>query len=155
MSSGMGNKTLEEILDGTVDLDTDTLKIMLVSDGYEFNPSVDVVDLDDDSINDAHHHEIVATNYIGDFGGAGRKTASVTIAEDDANDRVNVTIGDLTWTSLGGAVNDTVGTLLLIAEGTSDLDSRVIAAFDIADTATDGTDFVLDFPASGGAIRIG
>ncbi len=155
MASGMGNKALEEILKGIIDLDTDALKIMLVDDSYVFDPDVDVVDPDDDSVNDAHHHEVVATNYTGDFGGAGRKAATLSVAENDTDDRADVTIGDLIWTALGGAVNDNVGMALLIQEITNDQASRVIAAFDITDTPTNGGDFTLDFAASGGNIQIG
>jgi hypothetical protein len=147
--SGVGNKALEDTLKGLIAWHNDTLKVMLVDDDYVFDPDVDVVDPDDDSVNDAHHHEIVATNYTGGFGGAGRKTATVGVAEDDANDRVVVTIADLTWSSLGGAANDTVGAVLLIKEDTDDTQSRVLMCFDCADTLTNGGDFTTDFPATG------
>ena len=153
--SGVGNLALEEILKATLDLDTDSLHIMLVDDDYVFDASKDVVDLEDDSVNDAHHHEAVATNYTGGFEGAGRKAATVAVAHNDTDDRGEVTVGDLTWSSLGNGSNDTVGAALLIKHGTSDTDSRVIACWDLVDTLTDGDDFVLNFAATGGNIRIG
>jgi len=155
MASGVTNQALLEILNGTIDPDDDTLKIMLVDDDYVFDPDVSVIDPDDDSVNDAHHHELVATNYTGDYGGAGRKTATVTIAKDDTNDRANIKIADLTWTSLGGAANDTVGAALLVKEITDDKSSRVIACFDISNTPTNGGNFTLDFDPTNGNVRVG
>jgi len=98
--------------------------------------------------------EITATNYARGFGGAGRKAATVTPTEQDASDRGVAIIDDITWTALGGAANDTVGFACLIKEATSDADSELIAVFDLADTPTNGSDFVLDFDAAAGNIRL-
>lgn len=51
--------------------------------------------------------ELTATNYT-------RKTlAGVTATIDDANDWVDVTCSAFTWTTLGGASNQTVGKMLI------------------------------------------
>ena len=138
------NDALKKIMDGDLDLGTDTLKVMLVDDDFVFDPDVSAVDPDDDSVNDAHHHEIVATNYTGGYEGAGRKTAAIGAAVvDDTNDGAYCVIDDITWTALGGVANDTVGMALLIQEITDDPGSLVIAALDITDFLTNGSDFLL------------
>lgn len=155
MASGMTNTALKEILNGTIDLDTDSLKVMLVDNDYVFDPDNPVVDKNDDSVQDAHHHELVATNYVGDFGGAGRKAATVTVDQNDTTNKGTVALASLTWTSLGGAANDTIGMALLIKEGTSDLDSRIIAAWDVTDTPTNGGNVTLNFGGSAPNITVG
>lgn len=153
MASGLTNRGLLMMLENDLDLESDTVKIMLVDDTFAFDPDVYVVDKNDDSVNDAHHHEISVSGYTGGFNGAGRKTATVAINQDDTNDRVNIVLTDLTWTTL--AAGATIGMALLIQEVTNDQDSIIIAAFDLSpDIATNGGDFDLDF-STGGDIQIG
>jgi hypothetical protein len=152
MASFVYNKAVADILTGTIDLDSNTLKVMLVNSTYTPSKDDDVVDAGGAS--DALDAEIVATNYAGGWGGAGRKTATVTITEQDANDRAVVKFSDLTWTALGGAANDTVVAAILIKEGgADDTTSRLICYWDITDTPTNGSDFTLDFDATDGNIR--
>jgi hypothetical protein len=125
---------------------------MLVNSVYTPNRDDDVVDAGGAS--DAVDAEITATNYTRGWGGAGRKTVTVTIAEQDANDRAVVIIADVTWTALGGATNDTVVAAVLIKEGgANDTTSRLIAYFDITDTPTNGSDLTLDFDGTNGNIQ--
>jgi hypothetical protein len=153
MASGFYNQALADILSGAIDLDSNTLKIMLVDTGYTYDPDHQVVDNGGNDATDPSHNEIVATNYTGGFAGAGRKTATLTVSKQDANNRAVITIGDLTWTALGGATNDTVGGAILIKEITNDASSRVIAFFDLTDTPTNGGDFTLDFDGTNGNLR--
>lgn len=142
MASGWYVEGLAACLDGTIDLDDDTIKVMLVDNNYTF-------DTDHDYVDDISGDEITATNYTGGFGGAGRKTATIVIQADTTNDRVEVVLSDLTWSSLGGAANDTVGGAVLIKEVTADSDSIPIAFWDLTDTTTNGGDFTLDFSSDG------
>ncbi len=153
MASGFYNQALVDILTGSIDMDSNTLKIMLVDTGYTYDPDHQVIDNGANDATDPSHNEIVATNYTGGFGGAGRKTATLTVSKQDANNRAIITIGDLTWTSLGGATNDTVGGAILIKEITNDTSSRLIAFFDLTDTPTNGGDFTLDFDGTNGNLR--
>lgn len=153
MASGVYNKGVADILSGVIDADTTALKIMLVDTGYTYNPDHDVIDNGGNDATDPSFNELAATNYAGGFAGAGRKAATVTVTEDDANNRVVIEIADLTWTALGGGLNDTLGGAILIKEGTNDTDSRVIAYFELAATVTNGSDITLDFASSGGNIR--
>lgn len=153
MASGFYNQALADILTGSIDMDSNTLKIMLVDASYTYDPDHQVVDNGGNDATDPSFNEIVATNYTGGFAGAGRKTATLTVSKQDANNRAVITIGDLTWTALGGATNDTVGGAILIKEITNDAASRVIAFFDLTDTPTNGGDFTLDFDGSNGNLR--
>lgn len=155
MASGFYNKGLYEIISGTIDLDTDTLKLMLVDTSYTFDADHEVVDNGASNATDPSHNEIVATNYTAGFGGAGRKTVTITGQENDTNNRADFALADVTWTALGGASNDTIGGAILIKENTNDTDSRLIAFFDLTDTPTNGSDITLDFNtlAAGGNLR--
>lgn len=150
MASGNYNRATKEIIDRTLDITTGC-KIMLVGAEYTFNPDDDFVDAG--GANDPVDAEIDATNYVRGFGGAGRKAASITFEEQDANNRAVVKIADLTWTALGGALNDTVEAAILIKEGAADTDSKLITYFDLPTTPTNGSDFSLDFDATDGNIR--
>lgn len=147
MASGFTNKALAETFKNNIDWENDTLKIMLVDSTYQFDPEKYAVDQDDDGVYDAHHHEISVTNYTGGYGGAGRKTATVAISEDDTNDQMDITLSDLTWTALGAGA--TIGMALLIKEITDDQSSLVLYAFDLTDMPTMGGDVTLDFAPTG------
>jgi len=154
MASFAYNLAATEIFQGGIDPDTDTLKVMLVGTGYTPDQDHDVIDNGANDATDPSFSEIVATGYTGGFGGAGRKTAAIVVAEDDANNRALITITDLTWASLGGATNDTIATAILVKEITDDTASRLICQWDVADTATNGSPITLDFDATNGAIRV-
>lgn len=142
MASGLYVTGLDKILDGTIDPDTDTLKVMLVGTTYVYDPDHDFVD-------DISGDEITATNYTGGYAGASRKTATVAVTANPGSNCVDISIADLTWSSLGGAVNDTVGAAVLLFEtGGSDATAIPIAYFDVADTPTNGSDFTLNFDAT-------
>lgn len=152
MASIFYNIALEKMVDGTLDLANDTLKILLVDDTY-------TEDKTHDSITDivAGGKEITATNYTGGHNGAGRKTVdTVTVYNDSGTPRINVGLSNVTWTNIGGATNDTIGGAVLFKQvGVSDNDSFPIAFFDITNTNTNGSDLQLQFvaAASGGNIR--
>lgn len=153
MASGMYSTGLKNCLDGTIDIDTSVLKLMLIDSGYTFNPDEDVVST---ALTAA---ELSCTNYTGGFGDAARKTVTVTLQSNDTDNRVDIAIGTpVTWTALGGAANDTIGGAALIFEtGGADTASVPIAFFDInPDVPTNGSDVSLTFNAlgSGGNIRI-
>jgi hypothetical protein len=150
MASGAYSRAIKEILDRTLDITTGC-KVMLVGSEYTYDPDNDFVAAG--GANDPDDAEIDAPNYARGFGGAGRKAATVTFVEQDANNRAVIRIADLTWTALGGALNDTVEAAILIKEGTSDADSKLIAYFDLPTTPTNGSDFTLDFDGTDGNIR--
>lgn len=146
MAAGAFSRGVLSILNGTIDLDTTALKFMLVGSTYTFNPDHDFVD---DLV------EITATNYTAGFNGAGRKAATVTLTEQTANNRVVTIFGNLTWTALGGATNDTVQAGVLIREITNDAASIPIVFLDFTggNVTTNGSDFTINFDATNGNLR--
>jgi hypothetical protein len=149
MANFIYNKAAGQILDGTLDVLTDTLKFMLVNSGY-------TADRDHDFVDDASGDEITATNYTAGFGGAGRKTlAGKAVSVDNANDRVEFDCNDPQWTALGGATNDTVQAIIVIKEVTTDADSILIAHIDTSTGTpslpftTNGGDLTLNINAEG------
>jgi len=156
-TAGWYHKALAEIGDGDIDLNSNTIKAMLVSPSYVYDPDHTVIDNGANNSTDPSFNEIVATNYTGGFAGAGRKTLTITggATVDNTNDYGYWTITDVTWSSLGGATNATVGALILVKEITNDTASRLIAYLGITNRATDGNDFPINFKsgAEGGNLR--
>lgn len=87
MASLVYSEGLEALCRGAVDFDTDTFKVLLTTSSYTENK--DTHDFRDDVTN-----EIAGTGYT-----AGGNTVSFSVGEDDANDRVEVTLGGTTWPS--------------------------------------------------------
>lgn len=146
MAAGAFSRGVLSILNGTIDLDTTALKFMLANSTYTFDPDHSAV---------SSVTEISATNYTGGFAGAGRKSATVTLTEQTANNRVVTIFGNLTWTALGGASNDTVQAGVLIREITNDAASVPIVFLDFTggNVTTNGSDFTISFDATNGNLR--
>lgn len=153
MASHFYTTGLKECLDGTIDLDTDTIKLMLVTASY--TPDKDDLVVDAGGANDPIDHEIAVSGYTGGWGGSGRKTVTVTISANLTDDRVDIAISDQTWTALGAGAT-IAGAILIKEGGANDTTSRLLAYFDVTDTATNGGDITLDFNAigAGGNLRI-
>jgi hypothetical protein len=150
-------------LDGTIDLDTATIKVMLIktSGTYTLNASTQ----DENAVNTGlTAAEIVTSGYVGGFGGAGRKTVTVSMQANDSSspNRVEIafTPDPTTWTALGSPTTDTIGGVALIyvpAGATSDADLIPIAFWDLAtEVTTNGGDISIDWAtlAAGGNLQI-
>lgn len=86
MASLIFNNALFNWAKGQIDFDTDTFKCMLVTSAYA--PDKDTHDFRDDVTN-----EVTGTGYT-----AGGTAATVTVnAIDTANDRVEITLGAVSW----------------------------------------------------------
>jgi hypothetical protein len=156
MASGWYEQGLLDLLNNVIDLDGSTLKIMLIgtATSYTYNPDNLVVDAG--GSNDPSDAELTGVSgYTRGWGGAGRKTATITNQINTTSNRVDIAIADLTWTALGAG--DTIDAAILIKEGgANDTTSRLIAYFDLTNTATNGGDITLDFAtlAAGGNLQI-
>jgi hypothetical protein len=127
-----------------VDVIADSIKVMLVTSGYAFNP-------DDRFVTTAAGSEISVTGYTGGFGGSGRKTlASRTLSADDTGNRGVFDAADVTWTALGSGA--TIAAAIVFKELTSDALSPMIAYFDLVDTATNGGDITIQWSPSPSAV---
>lgn len=94
----------------------------------------------------ATNDEATFTNYV-------RKTVTaVTITQDNVNNRVDFDIADQTWTAAGGAVNDSLGKLLVCydPDTTTGTDSTVVPlTFHDFVVTTSGADLTAVVFASG------
>ena len=82
------NSFKADIMNGNIDLDTDTIGVMLVTSAY--TPNVDTHEKRSDVTN-----EVVGTGYTT----KGKDLTSKVVAIDDANDRGTFDADDLTWAS--------------------------------------------------------
>lgn len=141
------NQAKADILSGAINLSTDTLKVILVSNVYVANADHTIVDAGGAS--DVVDAEINVTGYVRGWGGAGRKAlGSKTFTPDMTNDRAALDAGDLTWPSLGAGA--TIVAAVLVKEGgANDTTSKLIAYLDFASTATNGGDFTIQWDATG------
>lgn len=94
-----------------------------------------------------------AANDEADFTNYGRKTiTSVTVTVDDTNNRVDVDFADQTWTSAGGASNNTIAALLVTYDNDTGAgtDSAIVpmTKHDFSVT-TDGSDLTAQVAAAG------
>lgn len=145
--SGGYSRGVLKVLDGTIDLDTTATKIGLAKSTYAPDP-------DESALTTFASSEADCTGYTGGFAGAGRKSATVTLTEQTASNRVVSIIGDLTWTTLGGATNNTLGYAVWLREITNDAASVPIAFFQFAaNITTNGSDIALDFDGTNGNLR--
>lgn len=85
MPSLIYNRTLELWARGNIDFDTDTFRVMLTTSAY--TEDKDAHDFRNDVTN-----EVVGTGYT-----AGGNIATVTVALDLANDRLDITLGGTSW----------------------------------------------------------
>lgn len=140
MAETVYNRAKAQIANGAIDLDTDTLKLMLVTSSYVVNPDHDFI-----TASGAGAAELSGTGYTGGFGGAGRKTLTTpAVSEDDANDRAVLDGDDFTWTGINAG---TAAGAILIKENTNDADSELIAFFDTNfPVVTNGGDLTVSTP---------
>lgn len=148
MASLVYNRAKKEILDGTIDLVNDTIKVMLVTSSYVADPDNDFVD--QSGANDPIDHELTGTGYQAGFAGTGRKTlANKSFSEDDPNNRgeFDNTV-DLTWSAINAGV---AAAFIVYKHLTNDAASVLIAYVDTGGfpITTNGGDLTIQFNAEG------
>lgn len=160
LQSSWNYNGLAKIIDGTINLATDELKIMLCS-GYSYGDHAQFVSsAPEPGGSNATADELDVEGYERGFGGSGRKpvTVNVTVNSDlfgtgapyeSFQAQIEVHLSDVTWTGIEPGTM--VGQAVLINERTSDDDSFVIAVwvFDEFATVISGGAFTLDFDAVG------
>lgn len=151
MANRMYNEALTQLLNQSLDLVNDTIRVMLVDNTYTFDPDDDFVDEGGGS--DPQDAEISGTGYVAGHGNSGRQAvATISIVKDDANDRAEVQVSsNNTWSSLDAG---TVAAAIIIREGGSDdTDALLIAYIDTSNpdfpVVTVGADFTIQWNAEG------
>ena len=87
MASLIYNSFWEDLARGSIDLDTDTIKVLLTTSAYVENKDTHVKRSD-------VTNEVTGTGYT-----AGGTTSAITVTKDTANDRLDVSLGQVTWPS--------------------------------------------------------
>lgn len=118
------------LLDGTIDLDTDTIQAALITTTY--TPS---------------YTEATTTTSLAESIGTDQ-TLSVTMGSGTAGGQFDAT--DPTWTAVSGG--STISGCLIFKFVSNDSDSIPICWLELTDTATNGGDITVNFDA--GANRI-
>lgn len=141
------DKAKVKMLDGSIDLDTDVIKVALLESGY--TPDFD----NDEFMDDANTYELNEGNgdtlgYYAGFGGDGRQTiASLDVTQISTGAKVDG--DDVTFPALDAALPDVVGALIY-KHDTSDAASPLIAYIEFdPDFDPDGTDLTIAWNTSG------
>jgi hypothetical protein len=87
MASLIFTSFLEDLARGAIDMDTDTFKVMLVTSAYTENKDTHTKRSD-------IANEVSGTGYT-----AGGNTSAITVTKDTANDRLDITLGAVSWPS--------------------------------------------------------
>jgi hypothetical protein len=140
------NKGLEEIAKALSDLDGSDLRVLLVKTTY--TPDKDHLFVDDGSADDPLSHEITVSGY------SRQALASKTVTRDDTNDFAYLDAADAVFAAL--ASGQTVGGAILFRHTGTDTTAPLIAYYDLADTATNGSDITIEWnaPAGGGVLKL-
>ena len=88
MANAVYNSFKRDIANGSIDLDTDTINVMLVTSSY--SPTIDTHTKRSDITN-----EVTGTGYTA----GGQALASKTVTADNTNDRAAFDAADVTWTT--------------------------------------------------------
>lgn len=140
MASGFYGNGLKGLMNGSIDLDTDTIKVALVTASYT-------------SDNDAHDFFDDITNEVSGSGytAGGATLANPVITVDTANNRTYLDADDTTWAA--STITNARYAVIYKSTGTAGT-SRLIAFVDLgANKSTTGDTFYLQWAAtSAGAI---
>lgn len=142
MASIVYNRGAKILVDGTVDWDgSPDVRAALVTSTY-------TPDKDHNTVSQLTN-ELSGGNYV-------RKvTASRVITENDASDRVELDLADITWTALQAAAGTPKYLILYLHDAGGDAASQLIAALDLGASppTPNGGDYTVSF-ASNGAINL-
>ena len=141
------NKIKTAILKGEIDFQEagDDMRILLVKE--KASTTTDTEDDTEFISGFSTLGELVATNY------ARAALANQAVNEDLPNDRAEFDADDVTFSSLGGAANDTIGAIVLFKFVTNDADSPPVAYIDDGGSdfslTTNGSNVVVTWDAEG------
>lgn len=139
MSNTIYNEAKARMQNGGLDLDTDTIKVLAIAGTGALDPDHGTV-----AAVLAASAELSTTGYTGGAGGSGRKTVTMAVTKDNANDRSDAVSNSQTWSavSAGSAPNDKIQKFLFYKHVSSSDDTLNIPIFAV-DTAS-GLPFTLN-----------
>ena len=140
MASGWFNISKGALFGGSLNLTTDTLRVMLMGSGYTPNP-------DSSFVSQISSAEATGTGYVGGFGGSGRKLlVNPVVTTNTAQDRAELSFDTVTWSTVSVGV---VQYVVVLKPGTSDADSTLVAWLHFVPAATSGADLRLVSSSAG------
>lgn len=139
MADVIYNSFKKKIMDGSIDLDTDTIKVVLVTSSY--TPNIDT-----------HTQYSHITNQVTGTGytAGGATLANKSVAVDTTNDRAKFDADDTTWTSASVTARGAIIYKYVDNEGSPDDTSPLICYKDFgADVTSTNADFTIKWHADG------
>lgn len=139
MANVVYNRAKKNLMDGTIDLDTSAIKVLLVTSAY-------TPDADHNFVSQVSANELVNVSGTG----YARKTlSSKTVTQDDTNNLAYFDAADLSYTAINAG---TAKAAIVFYDTGSDATAVLIAYIDQgfgAGVATNGSDLTLTWPATG------
>jgi hypothetical protein len=133
MASGWYNSGKRDILDGTIDLVNDTIKVILVTSSY-------TPDADHDFANDLTN-ELSGTGYTGGFNGSGRKSlANKQFSTNTSSDFAKFFSDNVVWTGINAGSPKYA---IFVKEITNDAATRLLFWLDLGTVSTNGGDLTV------------
>jgi hypothetical protein len=134
MTTEASNHAKFQMASGNIDFDADSFKIILMATGFTFNKDTHATYTD------------VSASELSTGNGYTQNTKTLTgvsVTEDDANDRAEVTWSNAQWTASGGSIGPSPGAIIF--DDTSG-DDTVIGYIDFGEdkTASDGSTFTIN-----------
>lgn len=139
MADAIYNSFKGKIMDGSIDLDTDTIKVVLVTSSY--TPNIDT-----------HTQYSHITNQVTGTGytAGGATLANKSVAVDTTNDRAKFDADDTTWTTASVTARGAIIYKYVDNAGSPDDTSPLICYKDFgADVTSTNADFTIKWHADG------
>lgn len=140
MASLVNNYFKERVAEGTIDLDTDTLKVLLLMNTTTADTEANVQALD-------------GYTTLAEMNGANYEVKTLSVsssAVDTGDNRYELDAADLTYTALGAGDNDVQGALLYKHVDGTDANDQPIAFIDFdSDLAADGSTVTISWDSEG------
>jgi len=127
-------KGLLALAKGSIDLDTDTFKIMLTTSSY--TPDQDAHDFRDDVTN-----EVTGTGYTS----GGATLADVSVTYNSTGNKVEISWTDPTWST--STITARTAVIYKARGGASSADELLAYVTNDADVSSTGATFTVDLPA--------
>lgn len=127
MANEWSNHGKAELLKGSIDIDNDSMKMILMQTAFSFDKDADA------TYSDVSASELATAN---GYTAGGQVLTTPLVTEDDTNDRADFTYDNVTWTASGG---DIVASGAIIFDDTTG-DDTIIGYIDFGGdkTASDG-----------------
>lgn len=132
---------LRQFNGNAIDFDTDTIKVMIVTNSYTYNAAHDF-------INDANANEVSGTGYTA----GGQAISGVTVALDGAT--VEFIHNDLTWTQNAGGFTNGRWYIWYKDTGSAATSPIIMRMQETADFGNVAGDLILDGSAATGVLNI-